>query len=758
MWYGLRMSPRADPDLVRSATELLQSTTRHIILTTGGAYLLWHLVATVSWPQKLGRSAWLITPVVALTFALCLWLLPKRLLAAQAVWQIGLAATIALAIYVFRQPEIAFFYALLPLMAIVTVGWPAGLLSEGLVVALVLWLSHTSAMPSLSTTYGLGVITGGAFAGLVGWAAARPLLTVTQWSLFSFAQAQKNMEEARQHRAEAVRVLKDLDQAYHRLERANHMLVLARAEAEEAREARNRLAMAISHELRTPLNFILGFSELMVSSPDTYAEQDQWPPGLYEDIREIYRSTIHLSRLVTDVLDLGRIEALQMALIKDWVDPAQIVQEVEAMARPALARKGLYFRSEVETDLPNVFVDHTRIRQVLLNLVSNGLRFTEQGGVTVRLQKGEEALLFCVQDTGPGIAEEDIPKVFEEFRQVGSDGWRRREGAGLGIPISRRFIELHGGRMWVESRVGEGTSLHFTLPLPQAARDLPSSSSQEASDARYWRRLKEKAESERISMVLSADPAAGEIIAQYAGEYEMVVVHSPDQVGPRMAELLPSALILDHTMIQDKEVQSTIRELPYDLPVISFVLPGSPGRPRHLPAGVSSYLVKPIGRQDLIEVVQALGPGIRSLLVVDDDPAMVRFVTLALKSAEGELSSQGNCQLMTALTAAEALQRLRENKPDALLLDLALPDMSGWEVLKELQQSPDLSEVPVILITAHDWPQMLAADEREALQVLMRRPLSRRELSSVLRCLLATIRPTYPTASAGPAHPTGLSE
>jgi len=754
MWRTLRLSRQTDTEFVSSVTELLQSTTRVLIITTGGIYLLWHIMATVLWPKQIGANTWLITLIVAPTCILALRSIPKNLWAAQAIWQAGLAAAITLALHLFQRPEIAFFYSLLPLMAAVTVGWSAGLLVEGLVTLLVWGLSRGLLSPPLPTGYALAIMVSGIITAALGWAVTHALLTVAHWALRSFKQSRQSMEEARERRAELARVLKDLDQAYYRLERANHLLVLARSEAEEAKEARNRFALAISHELRTPLNFIIGFSELMVNSPATYAELDQWPPGLYEDIQEIYRSSTHLLRLVNDVLDLGQIEALQMALIKEWVEPARIVREVEAMVRPAFARKGLWFRTEVESDLPEVFVDITRIRQILLNLVSNSLRLTRQGGVTVYLNRDEENLLFCIQDTGPGISQEDLPKLFEPFQQIGNDGWRRREGAGLGVPISRRFVELHGGRMWVESEVGKGTRFYFTLPLPEAVRSLPlSSSGAEAAAARYWHQLKEKAKRERILLALSPDPAAGEVIAQYTGDYGVIAVNSPDQVCPKVNEFLPNALLLDRTILQDQEVQSVLRELPYDLPVFSFNFPGCPGRPRDLPPGVSDYLIKPIGRRSLIKAVRALGPDIRSLLVVDDDPAMVRFVALALKSATKEAPSQDGYQLTTALTGNEALARLRENQPDAVLLDLALPDISGWEILKEIQRN----QIPVILITAYDWPQVSIAREQEALRVIMRRPLAQHELTPILKCLLETIRPVYPTTLTAPARPASPS-
>ncbi len=306
MLYALRMSPKADPDLVRSATELMQSTSRNLIAVTGVLYLAWHMISTLTWPDRTGRDVWLITPVVALTCALAYWLLSKQPLAAQAVWQIGLAAAITLAIYLFRRPEIAFFYTLLPLIAVVTVGWPAGLAAEGLLILLAWWLAGGSLVPSFPVAYGLGIVAGGACTGLVGWASERTLLTVTQWSLYSFAEAQKNMEEARQQRAQLARVLKDLDQAYYRLQRANTALVAARKAAEDAERFKAEFVTNVSHELRTPLNLIVGFSEMMMTAPESY-EGVQLPGPYRSDLNALYHSARHLLALVDDVLDLARM-------------------------------------------------------------------------------------------------------------------------------------------------------------------------------------------------------------------------------------------------------------------------------------------------------------------------------------------------------------------------------------------------------------------------------------------------------------------
>jgi CheY-like chemotaxis protein len=243
------------------------------------------------------------------------------------------------------------------------------------------------------------------------------------------------------------------------------------------------------------------------------------------------------------------------------------------------------------------------------------------------------------------------------------------------------------------------------------------------------------------------------VIAPYAGDCGVVAVNSPSEVPARAAEYLPSALVLDRMMLADEAVQSMLSRLPYDMPVISLAFPGNPGRARGLPEGAADYLVKPVRRQDLIRSVRSLGPDIRKLLVVDDDPGMIRFVTMVFQSGRGSDPTCNEVELMSASTGKQALDTMRGAPPGAVLLDLALPDISGWQVLETMQESDELSRIPVVLVTAHDLPQEVSAGEQTALQVTMRRPLFRRELGPVLQSLLRTIRPTYPAEPARPAVP-----
>jgi signal transduction histidine kinase/CheY-like chemotaxis protein len=586
------------------------------------------------------------------------------------------------------------------------------------------------------------------------------LYTALGWAVHSTRSAVERLEEVQEHRAQLHHSMEELDAVCRRLERMNEMLLVARAEAEAARQARNQFALTVSHELRTPLSFIIGFSELMVNSPNVYAELSRWPAGLYDDIREIYHNSNHLMRLVNDILELGQGEARRLILTKEWTPPAEVAREAEVIMRTAMAARNLYLRVEAEPDLPVLFMDRTRIRQVLINLLGNSLRFTEQGGITLSVRRRATEVLFCVQDTGVGIPADEIPKVFEDFGQANTTVWRRRGGSGLGVPISRRFVEMHGGRMWLESEVGQGTTFYFSLPMPGAVVESSDwATAQEDGAAHLWL---EQARSDKLVLVLSPEPNAGQLIEAYLNGYRVLAASQADLAAQQVTNLLPHALIIDQSVVADPEITGLLQTLPYDLPVIVFTLPGSSAQPRALPSGVHGHLVKPVCREDLVAAIQNLPRDVHSLLIVDDDPAMARFVSLALAASQVDLpAGRGPIQLASALTGQEALDQLNhlvaqsENghpaqQPDAILLDLKLPDMSGWDLLAALQQIPAWRDIPVILVTAADLREEMDLRERKVLQVSTSRPLSAEELGNVLQALLGSLQPMYPASAAVP--------
>jgi len=569
------------------------------------------------------------------------------------------------------------------------------------------------------------------------------ILSALSSASYHYKRSRELLEETRQHRAEISRILKERNQANYQLERLNQMLQFARLKAEEAREDRDRFVLAVSHELRSPLNFILGFSDLMVNTPETYAQLDRWPPGLFEDVQEIYRSSTHLLGLINDILAMGQIDAQQMTIYRERVSIQKLVEDVKEMAEPAFAQKGLWLEASYEPGLPLIFVDATRIRQVLLNLINNGLRFTQQGGVKIRVTQEPDSILVTVEDTGTGIAEEDIPKVFEAFRQVGQDSWRRREGSGLGLAISKRFIELHGGKMWLESEMGKGSRFYFTIPVLDTSQETGPILEQQG-----WRGDPRAlpGEEERLALLVAANSLVGRAIQHSLDTFKIVTVDSVEEIPEMVTKYYPQAIFVDKSVSLEGRLR--LRDLPYDIPVIGIFVPGMLDGFQSLPENVHDYLVKPVDRKNLIEAVGRLGNGISRVMVVDDDPAMVRFVTQALKGANYLEEIPRDYQFLTAFNGQQALDRLREQPVDVILLDLDLPDINGWEVLAELQNDPNLQQVPVIIISAMDLPQILYTNGRQVFDVMMRRPFSKQEMCAVLNAILDNVKPVYPRVTA----------
>jgi signal transduction histidine kinase len=248
------------------------------------------------------------------------------------------------------------------------------------------------------------------------------------------------------------------------LVRINRRLREANQEIREADRLKSEFVATISHELRTPLNTIIGFAKFMLNGgagPLTDMQRT--------DLSAIFSSGQHLLDLVNDILDLSKIEAGKISLKKEVLDFHEIAVGIMSSAIALVEDKPVELDEDIAPGLPPIYADRQRVRQIILNLVSNAVKFTEKGHVVLQAkpiaENGKPYILCAVEDTGIGIREEDVPTVFEAFRQVDSSSARRAQGTGLGLPISRRLAEMHGGRMWVESEEGIGSTFYFTLPL-----------------------------------------------------------------------------------------------------------------------------------------------------------------------------------------------------------------------------------------------------------------------------------------------------
>ncbi len=699
--------------------DLMRSTARNVVYTVAGLYLVWHMIATVGYTKIFSPSLWSVSIFMLCLVVLTLRLTERHYVLSQIIWLAGLAAAVVIAFSIYRWVEIWLLLLALPLIAIVTIGIPGTVV---VILGVTLITNLVVRYYGLPDIYAVGLFLGSTCIAVFGWGVSNNLLTALDAASFHFGEARRLLEETQNHRAEISRMLKDRNQVNYQLERMNEMLTFARGQAEDARENRNRFMLAVSHELRSPLNFIIGFSDLMVNAPETYAPVAAWPPGLYDDVQEIYTSSKHLMRLINDILDMGRIDARQMSLYREKAQMEQIAADVREMLTGAFEQKGITLVMEIPPDLPPVFVDTTRLRQVLINLLNNGLRFTEQGSVTLRMEKQEKRLLVSVTDTGSGIAPEDLPKVFDEFRQVGDENWRRRTGTGLGLYISRHFVELHGGKMDVESTLGQGAHFHFTLPL-----DSTEAESRGSIDTRQ-----PSQRDNRLVLLVTPHTEDALMLQHVLDGYKIEPVSEIKQVEQQTRETFPRAII-----VASEAGSLPVENLPYDLPVMHFSLPRSSA----LADNLRAQLVKPISRQVLLETIQSLGPEVRRILVIDDDPAMIRFVTQSLR-ADNE--GKTGYELMSAFDGQQALELLQKHPVDAILLDLELPDINGWAWLKNLQGQKDLAEIPVVIISAQDLPEMNLLPGISTLGLSLRRPLKMAELGSVVKSVLENILPQYP--------------
>jgi signal transduction histidine kinase/CheY-like chemotaxis protein len=676
---------KANPELAAPAQALLQSTTRTIILSVGCVYLACHIMLTVSWPDLYRWSAWLVLLIVALTCITAWTLVVRRLAVAQILWLSGMTVAITAGLAIFQQPQIAFLYALLPLLVVVLIGWRTGLATVVALAALVWWI-QSSAVAPLDRLDMLLIGVGGAFTWLLGWACTHTLSTATQWSLFSYNQAQQHLSETQQQRARLEQMVKDLDHAYYRLERANAALVAARNIAEEAERFKAEFVTNISHELRTPLNLIIGYSEVMMTAPQSY-NNVQLPGAYRRDLNAVYRSAQHLLALVDDVLDLARIEAGKIALVREEIDLAALVTDAAETMRDYITAKGLELQIHTAADLPRLWIDRLRIRQVLLNLLVNAARFTEQGRIRVEALRDGDEIVVRVRDTGRGIDAHDLAKMFEAFRTTAQPTSTWHSGAGLGLPISKKFIELHHGVMGVESEIGRGTTFWFTLPCA-----LHTTSRLQHTTTQRWAPRVHLGASERIIVVTHADPQVAPLLRRHLDGYQIVGFADAAE-GASFAETMQAiALVTD---------AATALPTTITVPIIRCPLPS--GRQTAIALGVADLLVKPVSREQLLDAITNVAPQARRLLLVDDDADMVRLYQRMLATC----NPAPEC--LFAYNGAEALDVLRREPIDLMLLDLAMPELDGRGVLEHMAEASGRTDLPVIIISAHenDYAHML---------------------------------------------------
>jgi signal transduction histidine kinase/CheY-like chemotaxis protein len=678
----------------------------------------------------------LLPPVVLIAASLgCLLRRPRGWRVASVLLLGGSAVSLLLGYY-WTSPAVWPYYLSL---VVIVAGLLAGSASSFataliLTLALIFLPRPAHAGPSVSSLLGpIGLLWGVA---LTSWLSSRNLYTTLRWALQNQEQVRELLEGLRQRQGELNRTLAALTEATRRLERTNRELAIARQRAEEARAMKEHFVANVSHELRTPLNVIVGFSEMMYLDPDAY-DGVRWTPELQSDIGELYRASRHLQSLVNDILDLSRIDAARLPMFRELSDLRAIVTEAIETVLPLLRQRGLVCHTEWPDQLPELFVDRTRIRQVMLNLLNNAARYTDHGHITVTIRQADDAVVVSVADTGVGIPEDKLEAIFEEFHQV-DDGPRRRGGAGLGLALSRQLIELHGGRMWAESRLGEGSTFHFTLPLPGT---VPHS----APLVRVPERRREEARRAPV-VVVDPDPTIAEMLSRYLGDRPLLTAASAAEAETLVEAEHPAAVIVnEHPDAPPEQWLGSLGTATarHSVPIFRCSIPSQSwlGKQR----GLDDCLKKPVSREVVRAVLTRYCPGPGTVLVVDDNPGFANLMARLITASEPPR------RVLTAYNGAEALRLAREARPDLVVLDLLLPDMHGFAVLDELRADPDLTGTRVVGVTATSYAEEALLYHGAHFTLTQPNRLSTGTFAELLNAALQIVRPDYLPDSGVPS-------
>src|SRR6266436_1733717 len=470
---------------------------------------------------------------------------------------------------------------------------------------------------------------------------------------------------------------------------ANKALELQNREVERATRLKSKFLASMSHELRTPLNAIVGFSDLLAEQTAGQLNDKQ-----KRFVNHIKQGSSHLLQLINDILDLSKIEAGQLELRCEGFQISEALPEVLSTIRPLAMAKQITVEHKLESDLP-VYADRVRFKQILYNLLSNAVKFTPKDGrINIDCYEDGDAVRISVADTGIGIRAQDQKLVFEEFRQVEGGSANTQQGTGLGLAITKRLVEQQGGKISLESELDKGSRFTVTLPLGSDTYKRPQRAKVSAPTAPPV----SGARTNPLILVVDDELPARELLTSYlAPAYRLATAESGTEALEKAKQLQPDAIILDVLMASGNGFESLValRKQPETASVPIIILSVVDQKQVGFALGATDYLVKPIRKTLLLDTICKYVPrpmdDDSAILLVDDDVRTLELLTETLQSVGYETQS--------VQTGARALEVLSSKLVGAVLLDLLMPGMDGFRVIRHIREQEALRDLPIFVMT-----------------------------------------------------------
>ncbi|MBD2081279.1 ATP-binding protein [Leptolyngbya sp. FACHB-17] len=504
-----------------------------------------------------------------------------------------------------------------------------------------------------------------------------------------YEEIQRQNQELLQAMAELRQREEELIQLNRELEDTNRGVLALYAELDEkadslqqANELKTRFLSNMSHEFRTPLNSILSLSRILLNHLDGDLTSEQ-----AKQVTFIQKAADGLSVLVNDLLDLAKVEAGKVEVHPSAFEVSDLFGTMRGMLRPLLVQNSpvvLIFEEPI--GLPPLYSDEGKVAQILRNFVSNSLKFTDRGEVRVTAARTGQTITFSVSDTGIGIAPEDQERVFEDFVQIESDLQKRTKGTGLGLPLTRKLTELLGGSVTVISELGKGSTFSASIPIVYPHTTELTSSLQTIAPL----------QPARLPILVIEDHTETLFIYEkhlQGSHYQLISARSLEQARSVLQQILPAAIVLD-ILLEGQNGWTFLKEIKGDsttckIPVIVATVVDN--EKQALALGADGFLIKPVDKLPMLNKLNRLiNAGIPQKLLLIDDDSSHRYVIK-------QLLSDTPLQVLEAASGQEGLALATLESPAAILLDLELPDMRGFDVLDRLQQSPTAQLIPVII-------------------------------------------------------------